>query len=242
MSKVREQGRGDTPWVSPSRTSRARRSRQPALPCRGSRLESGAMAQSRSRYGLMSGGVSLARGATFFPALVSHVRHPLTVEAAQTILRRRLERRAADFLSLMRRSVFGHRGNPLGPLLRRAGCEYGDVAAMVQRDGVEGALQRLLREGVYLTIQARPMAAGPRSGARCRWPTQSCPAAHTGVAGEGTHGAGRVLAHGRYVPGDACGHCRERHPLHRRPPRRPLASRHLEFRATVHATSCGSCA
>ena len=110
------------------------------------------MAQSHSRYGLMSGGVSLARGATFFPALVSHVRHPLTVEAARTILRRRLERRAADFLSLMRRSVYGHRGSPYGPLLRRAGCEYGDVATMVQRDGVEGALQRLLREGVYLTV------------------------------------------------------------------------------------------
>jgi hypothetical protein len=112
----------------------------------------------------MSGGVSLARGATFFPALVSHLRQPLTVEAARAILRRRLERREADFLSLMRGSVFGNRPSPYRPLLERAGCEYGDLAAMVQRDGVEGALERLLREGVYLTVAetkgSRPAVRG----------------------------------------------------------------------------------
>jgi hypothetical protein len=95
---------------------------------------------------------ALARGATFFPALGLHLRRPLTVDAARAIVRRRLERRETDFLSLMRRSVFGHRTSPYLPLLRRSGCEYGDLAAMVQKDGVEAALQRLLHEGVYLTV------------------------------------------------------------------------------------------
>jgi hypothetical protein len=89
---------------------------------------------------------------TFLPALAAHLHRPLTVEAARAILRRRLEQRESDFLSLMRDSVFGNRRSPYGPLLRRAGCEYGDLAAMVQRDGVEGALRRLLSEGVYLTV------------------------------------------------------------------------------------------
>lgn len=102
---------------------------------------------------MVSGGVgALARGATFFPALGLHLRQPLTVQAARVIVRRRLERREADFLSLMRRNVFGNRASPYLPLLRRSGCEYGDLAAMVQKDGVETALQRLLHEGVYLTV------------------------------------------------------------------------------------------
>src|SRR5262245_66199325 len=96
--------------------------------------------------------VDLLRGATFYPALGAHLRDPLTVEAAREIVRRRLARRDADFLSLMRRSVFENRKSPYLPLLHAAGCEYGDLAALVQKVGVEAALHRLLLAGVYLTV------------------------------------------------------------------------------------------
>src|SRR5262249_1848898 len=96
--------------------------------------------------------VDLLRRATFFPALGAHLRHPLTVEAALKMVRRRLERRDEDFLTLMRRSVYGDRESPYLPLLHAAGCEYGDLAALVHKVGVEAALQRLLLAGVYLTV------------------------------------------------------------------------------------------
>ena len=96
--------------------------------------------------------MDLLRGTTFVPALMAHLRDPLTVEASRAIVRRRLEHRTEDFLVLMRRSVFGDRRSPYLPLLRAAGCEEGDLAALVHRDGVDGALGRLLRAGVYLTV------------------------------------------------------------------------------------------
>src|SRR5205823_8478058 len=37
-------------------------------------------------------------------------------------------------------------------LLRLAGCEFGDLDLLVRREGVEGSLRELHRQGVYLTI------------------------------------------------------------------------------------------
>lgn len=68
------------------------------------------------------------------------------------IVRRRREQRGDEFLALVRRSVYGHAASPYGWLLRRAGCEYGDLERLVRRDGPEGALGALQRAGVYLTV------------------------------------------------------------------------------------------
>jgi hypothetical protein len=70
---------------------------------------------------------------------------------------RQLAQRQDGFLALLRRVGFpGPRaaGATLAPyqrLLRHAGCEYGDVDGLVRREGVEHALRRLYRDGVYLT-------------------------------------------------------------------------------------------
>src|SRR5262245_14042317 len=109
----------------------------------------------RAKYGLATGYAStkdFLRLATFPSAVIAHLRRPLSLEAARVIVRRRLERRSEDFLALMRRCVFGDRRSPYLPLLRAAGCEEGDLTALVRRDGLEGALQRLLQAGVYLTM------------------------------------------------------------------------------------------
>ncbi len=76
----------------------------------------------------------------------------MTVAEARAVLRRRLERREADFLSLVKRTIYEHPQSPYRPLLRYAGCEYGDLARLVREDGVEGALRTLCRRGVYLTV------------------------------------------------------------------------------------------
>jgi hypothetical protein len=84
-----------------------------------------------------------------FPPLL---RRPLTDEASRAILRSRLERRGARFLSYVRAAVFDQPHSPYRELLRAAGCEAGDLERLVRAEGLEGALHRLYLAGVYLTI------------------------------------------------------------------------------------------
>jgi hypothetical protein len=93
----------------------------------------------------------LARAARFLLALPGLLRHPLSAAEARATLRRRLERRDAAFLAFARRAVFAA-GSPYRRLLAAAGCEHGDLERLVGRDGLEGALARLAREGVFLTL------------------------------------------------------------------------------------------
>jgi hypothetical protein len=94
----------------------------------------------------------LVTGARLLAQLPSLLRRPIRVEEARPILRRRLERREADFLGLAKLAIFDYPESPYRQLLGLAGCEYGDLVRLVHQDGVEGALRRLLREGVYLTV------------------------------------------------------------------------------------------
>jgi hypothetical protein len=94
----------------------------------------------------------LTMAARLLARLPSFLRRPLGLDEARAMLRRRLERRQEDFLAVVRGAIYDHAGSPYRPLLRGAGCEYGDLERMVRRDGVEGALRVLLRSGVYLTI------------------------------------------------------------------------------------------
>ncbi len=59
--------------------------------------------------------------------------------------------RETAFLAALKRGVFDNPGSPYLPLFRNAGCCYGDVAELVRRDGLEGALAELALAGVYLT-------------------------------------------------------------------------------------------
>lgn len=51
-----------------------------------------------------------------------------------------------------RRDIFSRPGSLYYALLRHAGCEAGDVEALLRREGLEGALERLFRAGVYPTV------------------------------------------------------------------------------------------
>jgi hypothetical protein len=48
-------------------------------------------------------------------------------------------------------TVYRNGASPYLRLLRAAGCEQGDFQRLLERDGVEGALQTLCQQGVYLT-------------------------------------------------------------------------------------------
>lgn len=64
----------------------------------------------------------------------------------------RLLRREDSFLTIARNLIYQRRENPYRTLLYLTGCEYGDLEELVNKDGVEGALQVLFHRGVYLTV------------------------------------------------------------------------------------------
>ena len=92
------------------------------------------------------------------------LRHSITVDEAKRILRRRLQNREEDFLTIARKVVYAYRTHPYYQLLKQAGCEYGDLERTVHQEGVEGALQILFRHGVYLTVAefkgSKPLVRG----------------------------------------------------------------------------------
>lgn len=91
-------------------------------------------------------------GARLLIRLLPLLRNRVTVGPARAELQQRLEHREADFLRLVKRAVFEHPPSAYRSLFRHAGCAYGDLVTLVRRGGVEAALQALLRQGVYLTV------------------------------------------------------------------------------------------
>jgi hypothetical protein len=50
-------------------------------------------------------------------------------------------------------SIYRHPSSPYLALLRHAGCERGDLEALVRRDGLDRALHTLRDAGVYVTFE-----------------------------------------------------------------------------------------
>lgn len=71
-------------------------------------------------------------------------------DAAATI-RERLATREERFLAQAARLIYASPQSPHRRLLDAAGCELGDLRALVAREGLEGALTRLVADGVYVT-------------------------------------------------------------------------------------------
>ena len=101
----------------------------------------------------------------FMVGLPFFLRRPFPAEQALSILRRRLDSRAAGFLGLMGRIFAGPAFHPYRRLLRAAGCTAEDIERLVDQEGVEGALAVLYKNGVYLSVEEfkgrRPVVRGP---------------------------------------------------------------------------------
>ena len=80
------------------------------------------------------------------------LRTPITVEQVVRVTQRQLETREDRFLLMAEQAIYGHQRSPYLRLLRAAGCELGDLKALVANEGLEGALSRLLESGVYVTF------------------------------------------------------------------------------------------
>jgi hypothetical protein len=86
-------------------------------------------------------------------SLCRFLRRSLTLDEARAIIQRRMGQRADRLLLLVERSIFGRPGSPYWALMKMAGCEMGDVRALVRQEGVEGALRALREAGVYVTFE-----------------------------------------------------------------------------------------
>lgn len=84
-------------------------------------------------------------------ALPEFFRRRITVAEAAEELKRNLALREEGFLELIRVRIYQRPDSPYLKLLKFAGCEWSDLRAYVHGHGLESTLERLAREGVYLT-------------------------------------------------------------------------------------------
>jgi hypothetical protein len=82
----------------------------------------------------------------------SFLRSTVGFDQATGVILHRLATREERFLRLAEQAIYGHAQSPYLSLLREAGCEFGDLKALVAKEGLEGALQRLASDGVYVTF------------------------------------------------------------------------------------------
>lgn len=78
-------------------------------------------------------------------------RDPVTPEKASEEIRRAVETREQRFLDLVRTQVYDREGSPYLKLFRMAGCDFADLQTHIRRHGLEKTLEKLAKEGVYLT-------------------------------------------------------------------------------------------
>jgi len=81
--------------------------------------------------------------------IAQFLREPLP-ESAEAFVRERLRDRERSFLDTLSRAVFNRPDHPYTVMFRIAGCEPGDLANEVRRNGLEATLLQLRRAGVYL--------------------------------------------------------------------------------------------
>lgn len=86
-------------------------------------------------------------------ALPAFFRARVTVEQAEDEIKRAVETRAERFLESVRLRIYERPDSSYLRLLKFAGCEWSDLRAYVHGHGLEAALERLAREGVYLTAE-----------------------------------------------------------------------------------------
>lgn len=89
-----------------------------------------------------------------FPvALRRLLKHTLTLDDVQRIVRERMEHREDNFLRIIKKSVYDHPSSPYLALLKMVGCEFEDLNLLVKNQGLEGALSKLREEGFYVTFE-----------------------------------------------------------------------------------------
>jgi hypothetical protein len=85
-------------------------------------------------------------------AMRDYLREFLTEEQVREYIDRHIVERSRSLLSIVKRGIYDNPGSPYLKLLGAAGCEYGDFENLVTAEGVEGALEKIAAQGVYVTV------------------------------------------------------------------------------------------
>jgi hypothetical protein len=115
-------------------------------------------------------GADLAALARFSRDLPGFLLRPIAAEVARARLQHGLAQREQRFLTMAERAIFRNSSSPYLPLLRHAGCEAGDLRALVLRDGLDAALRTLAAQGVYVAHdEVKGLRDAVRGSARFRF-------------------------------------------------------------------------
>lgn len=79
------------------------------------------------------------------------LRNTVSLEQSKQAISTRLRNRESNFLSLVQKGIYENPKSPYLRLLKVAGCEFGDIETLINRDGIEATLLKLLGEGIYLS-------------------------------------------------------------------------------------------
>ncbi|MDF1552411.1 MAG: hypothetical protein P1P84_05080 [Deferrisomatales bacterium] len=94
----------------------------------------------------------LGKAARFVGALRGFLGAPWEPARAVAEVEARIHGRQQSFLTLIERAIFTRPASPYRKLMQAAGVEYGDIAALVRTEGVEGAPGVLFDAGVRVTL------------------------------------------------------------------------------------------
>jgi len=75
----------------------------------------------------------------------------INVEESKQTVTAGLRNRERNLLNLVQKGIYQNPKSPYTKLLQMAGCEYGDMESLVNKEGIEATLKKLLAEGVYLS-------------------------------------------------------------------------------------------
>lgn len=100
----------------------------------------------------MSGNV-VSQSLRFARGLRTFLKAPISIEHGRAAILDGVANRDAALLALLDRSVWPFPANPYRQLLDNAGIEAGDVRALVAEHGLEGTLECLRDEGVYVAYE-----------------------------------------------------------------------------------------
>ncbi|MBA7566016.1 MAG: hypothetical protein GH159_00325 [Dehalococcoidia bacterium] len=75
----------------------------------------------------------------------------INVEESEQVITAALRNRERNFLNFVQKGIYQNPESPYIKLLQMAGCEFGDMASLVNKEGIEATMRKLLAEGVYLS-------------------------------------------------------------------------------------------
>lgn len=74
------------------------------------------------------------------------------LELSKKLLKKRINERTENFLNIIEKGIFGYSKSPYLKLLEPRKIDFQKVKRWVERDGIEAALEILLNEGIYFTV------------------------------------------------------------------------------------------